>query len=209
MTMTPENIGNTPEPQDPETIQAALAADEDDDGELTAPHAPRRPQRDLRYKQGIDLVSTDIVQVERDVLRAAVTILRRDIVEREVWAVEVVDLYSGYGGLTLPVEALGHLLEAFSRHRCDVTRFLHGKDQEKDAALEAATTIGVPFDRLERVLFALTDKVDSLNNGYELELGAYKRAARVAQTVTDIIEVLAAYERDVLIPRGPEKQQAG
>jgi len=203
MRTTHENTTNTAPVQDPATIEAMLIDDDDDDDEeLTAPHAPRRPQRNLHYKEGFTLVSTDIVQVERDVLRAAVTILRREIGEHDVWAVETVDLYDGYGDLLLPVKALGHLLSAFHQQRrqvaseeCDIIKI--------SALLDDAPTIGLSLDHLDVVVSALGALVDTRD---ESDLGAYKRAARVARAMTGITEAMAAFERDVLIPREQEEQ---
>ena len=205
MITTSENTTNTAPVQDPATIEAMLIDDDDDgDEELTAPHAPRRPQRNLHYKEGFMLVNTDVAPVGRDVLRQAVTILRREIGEYDVWAVETVDLYDGYGQLLLPVNALGHLLSAFHQQRQQVASG-EGDLMKMSALLDAAPTIGLSLDHLDVVVSALGAIIDTSDAS---DLGSYKRAARVARTMMGLTEAMAAYEREVLIPREQAEAQA-
>ncbi len=204
MSTTHENTTTTAPVQDPATIEAMLIDDEDGDEELTAPHAPWRPQRNLHYKEGFMLVNTDVAPVGRDVLRQAVTILRREIGEHDVWAVETVDLYDGYGQLLLPVNALGHLLSAFHQQRRQVASE-EGDLMKISALLDDAPTIGLSLDHLDVVVSALGAIIDTSDAS---DLGSYKRAATVARTMMGITEAMAAYERDVLIPRAQEEEQA-
>jgi len=187
--------------QDTEQVIADLTQDDDED--LTTPHAPLRPQRPIRYRLESHLICTDSVQVERAVLRDAVSILRREIGERAVWAVETDDLYDGYGHLGLPIETAAHLLHAFAAHRRKVAPGLDCT--EASEALDANPLLDLPFDSLERVLFALSHVLDGYIDGTDSTLGNYQRAVRVVAVMADIIEAMAAFERDVLIPREQEE----
>ncbi len=187
--------------QDTAQVVADLAEDENPD--LTAPHAPLRPQRPMHYKwesrSEPGIVCTDVVSVERAVLRAAVTILRRVIGEHPVWAIETADVYDGYKELKLPLEATAYLLKAFAAHRGKVAP--HRDTTETSAALDAAPLLDLPFDSVERVLVALSGVLNGYIDGTDDTLGNYQRAASVAHTITDLTEAMASYERDVLIPR--------
>lgn len=190
--------------QDTEQVIADLTQDDDED--LTTPHAPLRPQRPIRYQMESHLVCVDTVKIERAVLRDAMTMLRREIGERHVWAVETDDLYEGYGDLRLPMETAAHLLHAFAAHRRKVAPGLDCT--EASEALDANPLLDLPFDSLQHILCALSGVLDGFIDGTDSTLGNYQRAVRVVAVMADIVEAMAAFERDILIPREQEEEQA-